>query len=95
MIDPFYSSQQWFKLRRKALRRDQHKCRMCGSPVHGKKTAHVDHIKKRKQHPELALRLDNLQTLCRHCHNSTKQYHEKNPDAGANADGFPVDGSWN
>jgi hypothetical protein len=45
------------------LKRDGYICQNCGQRA---KTAH--HIKTRKEHPELALEIDNGQCLCDLCH---------------------------
>jgi len=52
-----------------ALERDGHQCRECGCLVVSE-TSHVDHIKPVHQFAgyEQANTLDNMQTLCLHCH---------------------------
>ena len=94
MPDPFYGSREWFKIRSKALKRDGWLCRMCGKNVKPKYQAHVDHVISRRKRPDLSLVLDNLQTLCSHCHNSNKKRDENNPNRGCNEQGLPNDGSW-
>ena len=67
---PFYGTRAWKALREAALKRDGHKCVHCCTPVGrtvGKHTYRVDHIQERKTHPHLALRLDNVRTLCMRC----------------------------
>ena len=59
----FYESKAWQVLRYKALKQHGGKCQLCGNS--GK--LHVDHIKPRHRFPELELRLDNLQVLCKDC----------------------------
>ncbi len=65
--DEFLSSYRWRKLRYEALKLNNGCCCLCsrGRP-HGV-VLHVDHIKPRRTHPELALVLDNLQVLCEDC----------------------------
>lgn len=69
----FYKSYKWQKLRLKALERDNYECIWCAEE--GRVTTQhdavleVDHIKEIEYHPELALDLDNLRTLCKPCHN--------------------------
>ena len=64
----FYGSSEWRK-----IERDHYECQWCKSE--GRLTTQydsileVDHIKELEQHPELALDLDNLRTLCKDCHN--------------------------
>ena len=59
-----YRDPRWEPCRRKALKRDGHRCVRCGRPgrleVHHKKTV--------KAVPKLAFVLANLETLCRPCH---------------------------
>ena len=73
--DPFYLSEAWRDIRISVLRRDRWRCVMCGAKVHHKGMARVDHITPRRQAPELALRMDNLRTLCPSCDN--KRHIEK------------------
>lgn len=61
---PFYDSPEWRCLRYKALRLHGPKCQLCGSR---KEPLHVDHIKPRSIYPELELKIENLQVLCRDC----------------------------
>lgn len=69
----FYGSSAWRKLRQLCLGRDHYECLWC--KAEGRLTTQydsileVDHIKELEQHPELALDLDNLRTLCKDCHN--------------------------
>lgn len=74
---PFYKSKEWRKLRAIAKRRDHYECQLCkgaGSYAQGEM---VHHIKEVKDYPELALTLNNLQTLCNSCHN---RVHDKLPN---------------
>lgn len=63
-VDPFYLTPQWRTLRAFVLKRDGHRCVVCGADVSAKGAARVDHIKPRSTHPELALEPSNLRTLC-------------------------------
>jgi 5-methylcytosine-specific restriction protein A len=93
--DGFYSQPAWYRIRTKALMRDGYTCRMCKANIRGKGLAHVDHIIGRRKRPDLALSIDNLQSLCMPCHNSTKQVIEKNADKPAiGMDGFPSGSEW-
>ncbi|BAM46340.1 HNH endonuclease [Amphibacillus xylanus] len=77
----FYASGGWLWLREKALERDNYECQECkrnglvtidSKKVEGKKkeiVLNVHHIKEIETHPDLALELDNLETLCVSCHN--------------------------
>lgn len=66
----FYNSSSWRQLRRQALERDHYECVWCREE--GKLITddlEVDHIKELEYHPEFALDIDNLRTLCKECHN--------------------------
>jgi 5-methylcytosine-specific restriction endonuclease McrA len=63
-FNAFYSSEAWLRLRYRALTEYGRIC-MCCRKATGQ--MHVDHIKPRSKHPELQLRFDNLQVLCRDC----------------------------
>lgn len=77
----FYKSGDWLRLRQKALIRDNHECQECKreGKVHldsikkeGERKAialNVHHKKEIEFHPEEALNLDNLETLCLYHHN--------------------------
>lgn len=58
---------EWHK---QVLRRDRFVCQECGS----NKRLEVHHIKPLKYYPELAIDLDNGQTLCNKCHKKTDSY---------------------
>lgn len=93
--DGFYSSPAWLKARHKAIARSGFRCQMCRVDVRGKGKAMVDHIKRRRLHPELALEQSNLQVLCSTCHNSVKKRIENGKDIKEIAsNGLPADGSW-
>jgi 5-methylcytosine-specific restriction endonuclease McrA len=77
----FYKSTSWKHLRQQALERDNWECQRCkelgkvhvdSKKVQGEKKSielNVHHVKEIYHHPELALELDNLKTLCLNCHN--------------------------
>ena len=77
----FYKSSGWNKLRQAALKRDNHECQECKRQgrVHvdsikeeGKRKSielNVHHIQEIEHYPEMAMELDNLETLCLNCHN--------------------------
>lgn len=63
----FYDSDEWRRLRYRALKASNGCCQCCGAAaVHGA-PLHVDHIKPRSKFPELELEITNLQVLCRDC----------------------------
>lgn len=67
--DPFYLSKPWRKVRAVALARDNHLCQMCLKRGRIRTADLVHHAMPIETHPELALTLDNLLSLCSPCHN--------------------------
>ena len=79
----FYRSKDWKSLRNQALVRDNFECQECkrqgfvtidSIKREGKRkniVLNVHHIKEIEDYPELALELDNLETLCVYHHNKT------------------------
>lgn len=64
--DVFLRSDGWYALRQIALQKYGRRCMRCRID-HRHAVITVDHIKPRKDYPELALELSNLQILCRTC----------------------------
>jgi hypothetical protein len=64
--DEFYASLAWKKLRYTVLQQSGGRCQCCGA-TGSKGPLHVDHIKSRSKHPDLALEITNLQVLCADC----------------------------
>lgn len=73
--DPFYKTRAWRAARQMALIRDNFMCVMCVKDVacgvrrRPRGAQMVHHIVPIKDRPDLALELDNLQSLCNDCHN--------------------------
>lgn len=65
--DPFLASYEWATVRMRALQLHGARCQACGRASHDGIVINVDHIKNRRDHPELALTIDNLQVLCNDC----------------------------
>jgi 5-methylcytosine-specific restriction enzyme A len=79
----FYDSQDWKQLREEVKKRDHFECQECKrngrvtidtneyseSAKRKKIKLVVHHIKELEHHPELALDIDNLETICVDCHN--------------------------
>jgi 5-methylcytosine-specific restriction enzyme A len=65
----FYSSAKWLKLRAVFLARKP-LCVECEKEGRSEAAAHVDHVRPRKTHPELAFDWANLQGLCIPHHNA-------------------------
>ena len=65
--DNFLKSREWKEIRYRALKAANGRCQCCGASPDDGAVLHVDHIKSRIKHPELALNLENLQVLCASC----------------------------
>ncbi|WP_405100790.1 HNH endonuclease [Oceanobacillus sp. FSL H7-0719] len=77
----FYGSKEWLWLRWQAMKRDNFECQQCkregrvtidSKKEEGKNkeiVLNVHHKKEIETHPELALEIDNLETLCITHHN--------------------------
>ena len=65
----FYAKKAWRNLRASKLREDP-LCESCKRDKQYITATVVDHIKPRRDHPDLELSWDNLQSLCEKCHNS-------------------------
>lgn len=65
----FYKGKAWMKLRIDALERDHHECQLCKRKGKYRKADCVHHIKEVRDHPYLALTLNNLMSVCNSCHN--------------------------
>ncbi|MBS4188641.1 HNH endonuclease [Bacillus sp. FJAT-49705] len=65
----FYISKAWLQCRELALIRDNYLCQKCLKQNKITSADMVHHIKELKDHPELSLDLDNLESLCHPCHN--------------------------
>lgn len=63
----FYFSDEWRRLRYKALSLHGNSCQCCGASPKTGAVIHVDHIKPRSKFPDLELELTNLQILCEAC----------------------------
>ena len=68
----FYHSPAWRRIRVLALQRDNYLCQVCLKKGVIKKATEVHHIRPIAKQPELALELENLQSLCWWCHEATK-----------------------
>ncbi|WP_112181387.1 HNH endonuclease [Paraliobacillus zengyii] len=79
----FYDSAEWKALREQVKKRDNYECQQCkregrvtvDTGEYSKKAKRkkiklvVHHIKELYHYPELALDIDNLETVCVDCHN--------------------------
>ena len=69
----FYYSEEWKKLKTIAFNIYGFKCMLCGS----EDDPAIDHIRSRKEHPDLELSIDNVQILCRECNRIKSNKHSK------------------
>lgn len=74
----FYKTRAWSDVRMQALERDNYECQECrkfgrvttnDDRLDKHKQLDVDHVQEIEEHPDLALDLENLRTLCIRCHN--------------------------
>lgn len=57
----------WLRIRMAALANTDGRCECCGASAKDGVMLNVDHVKPRKEYPQLALSLHNLQVLCHDC----------------------------
>jgi len=74
-VKKFYKSGVWKNKREQILKRDNFECQRCKRNGEFSKAKVVHHIKHLDEFPELALDDDNLESLCKQCHN--KEHPEK------------------
>lgn len=70
-VDPDAYGSNWYRQKRKAKKRDNHTCQVCGYRTGGKRFLDVHHIipiKKFNGDWQKANMLENLISLCRRCH---------------------------
>lgn len=85
--DDFLTSYAWRSLRMRVLVNLGARCGCCGATAKDGKRIHVDHIKPRRQFPELALVESNLQVLCEDCNHGKGNWDQtdwRDPDVLAN-----------
>lgn len=86
-----YKTQLWLRLRAAQLRA-QPLCRYCKEMGETVPATTVDHIKAHRGDRDLAFDPDNLQSLCKPCHDQHAQAKDRGlPVAGCDADGWPLD----
>ncbi|OAA94094.1 MULTISPECIES: HNH endonuclease [Clostridium] len=81
-IKAFYNSKLWKCVRIKALERDNNECQKCKAKGLYSEAQCVHHKEHLKKHPELALTLSNLTSLCNSCHDEEhpeKFYRKRKP----------------
>lgn len=86
-----YADKRWYRLRYKQLQREQ-LCQFCAERHVVRPASIADHIKAHRGDEELFFDPKNLQSLCKHCHDSIKQQMEKSGVArGCDESGLPLD----
>lgn len=92
-----YNTKRWYRLRWKQLQAEP-LCRLCTALGKVVAAAIVDHVKPHKGDEKLFFDSTNLQSLCKHCHDSVKQRQEKSGHlVGHDLSGMPLDPAhhWN
>lgn len=69
IINAFYKSPEWRRVRLVALDRDNHLCKRCKSNGQLVKAEVVHHVIEIRDDWSLRLQLDNLESICHSCHN--------------------------
>lgn len=91
MWGDLYNTPRWRKMRASHLHLHPC-CEMCLSQGFDVRGTIVDHIRPHRGDPRLFFNPDNLQSLCKPHHDSTKQRTEKRGlMCGCDADGNPLD----
>ncbi|MCK2183518.1 HNH endonuclease [Halomonas getboli] len=86
-----YNTRRWHRLRAAQLR-DEPLCRFCRDLGRVTPAKVADHITPHKGGEALFFDADNLQSLCKTCHDSAKQRQEKTGSLpGCDLDGLPLD----
>lgn len=67
-LHPFYASGEWQALAERAREEQHNECQRCKAAGYYSPCEIVHHKKYVRKHPELALDINNLECLCRNCH---------------------------
>lgn len=87
----WYSGRRWRRLRAQQLAIEPC-CRLCAARNRVTPATVVDHIKPHKGDKSLFYSPENLQSLCKRCHDAVKQALEKTGSLrGCGTDGTPLD----
>ena len=73
----WYGTARWKRLRMAVLMRDRFTCRMCGAVEGDLSKLVADHVIPHRGRERMFWDEDNLQCLCRVCHDSAKQREEQ------------------
>lgn len=86
-----YKTKQWKAIRAKRFHKEP-TCRMCRAQGIETPVFIVDHIKPHRGDTNLFFDFNNTQSLCKHHHDSAKQFQEKRGFSGqVGNDGWPSD----
>lgn len=87
----WYKGKEWQAIRRRRFAVEPH-CRFCAASGQISRAASCDHIKPHRGDRSLFFDFNNTQSLCRRCHDSTKQKQERRGYSDEiGSDGLPVD----
>lgn len=87
----WYKTKEWQTIRRQRFAMEP-SCRFCAASGHISRATSCDHIKPHRGNASLFFDLNNTQSLCRRCHDSTKQKQERRGYSDEiGSDGLPVD----
>lgn len=90
-VEKFYHSKQWTKCRNAFVAYRQGKCEICGK--RGNLVHHRIHLNDTNvDDPEISLNFDNLELLCKDCHNKIHADHDSGRDAKPTIVEFTPDG---
>lgn len=73
----WYKTARWQQLRMEVLTRDLFTCQMCTRSEYRTNLLVCDHIKPHRGHDALFWDMNNLQCLCKPCHDKHKQKEEQ------------------
>lgn len=85
----FYTGAYWQRRRRQQLL-EHPLCKFCAQRGELTRASVVDHVQPHRGDWNLFV-LGELQSLCKHCHDSIKQRHEHGGVSAVDADGWPLD----
>ncbi|MGE6740256.1 HNH endonuclease [Allorhizobium pseudoryzae] len=87
----WYSTKEWWKLRSSQIKTKPH-CRFCAQSGVFRAAEIVDHVKPHRGDRALFFDPNNLQSLCKPCHDRLKQGAERRGyDSRIGPDGLPID----
>jgi 5-methylcytosine-specific restriction endonuclease McrA len=74
---PFYNTKQWGEIRERKRRESHNECERCKAKGRYRHGVVVHHKLYLRDHPELALDINNLECLCEDCH--YEEHHKTEP----------------